>query len=553
LRKLLLLLLSVSLFTVVLPAHSQNIEAPKPAVATSPEPQNLRAGFIQERSLGPGEEHVYLIVLEDGYAVLGEADQHGVDLVIDIVGPDGKLIRTVDSPNGVEGPEPVDLTAFTPGAYKLVIHGLDPKAKPGKYVMKVDRLLTAEENGQRMAERNYPPALQGLWREYVKDPKSVERFVASRKGQGPIQEEVDGDNKDVRVTYLYYGDENTENVRASAGPHGGAGGILMQRFMQTPLFFASEIVPKDARFRYGFVVSEKRFTGRNRTIQVSSDRIAVDSLNPNSFAGLSVLTLADALPQPYIAESDSVPRGKLTTTKLKSTSLSEERALSIYTPPSYDGSQPADLLIVFDGEAYDGGAASTVPTPTILNNLIAAKKIGPTMAVFVNNAGDRKRDLGGSKPFADFIGKELIPWLRSNYRINPGPSHVVVAGSSRGGLAASHCAFVHSEVIGNVLSQSGSYWVRNEGPILPSGITADTGDLVLAFRDNARLPIRFYVEVGRFEAEGSMLGNNREFRDVLLLKGYPLTYRESNSGHDDLWWRGSLADGLIVLLSRESN
>jgi hypothetical protein len=42
----------------------------------------------------------------------GEADQHGADLVIDIFGPDGKLIRTVDSPNGAEGPEPIDLTAF---------------------------------------------------------------------------------------------------------------------------------------------------------------------------------------------------------------------------------------------------------------------------------------------------------------------------------------------------------------------------------------------------------------------------------------------------------
>ena len=63
--------------------------------------------------------------------LLGEADQHGVDLVIDIFGPDGKLIRTVDSPNGTEGPEPIDLTAFTSGQYKLVIHTLDPGAHPG--------------------------------------------------------------------------------------------------------------------------------------------------------------------------------------------------------------------------------------------------------------------------------------------------------------------------------------------------------------------------------------------------------------------------------------
>jgi len=73
--------------------------------------------------------------------------------------------------------------------------------------------------------------------------------------------------------------------------------------------------------------------------------------------------------------------------------------------------------------------------------------------------------------------------------------------------------------------------------------------MVLAFRASERLPIRFYMEVGRFEAAGLMLGTNRELRDVLMLKGYTVTYREFNSGHGYLWWRGSLADGLITLLS----
>ena len=515
--------------------------------------EKLGAGFLQERMLGPTEKHVYPVDMEEGTAVLGAVDQHGIDLVVDILGPDGKLVRSVDSPNGAEGPEPIDLTAFTAGTYKLILHGLDPQAKPGKYVIKIDRRLTVGENGERMAERNYTPAIRALWREYVKDPKAVERFVDGRKGLGPIIEEVDGDTSNVRVTYLYHGDESTDRVLVSAGPHDGAGGIQMQRFMQTPLFFASEIVPRDSRFRYGFVVTERRFTGPDKTIQVSEDQVKGDTLNPNEFTGLSVLTLPDALPQTYVVKNDSVPRGQSTPARLKSTFLNEDRGLSIYTPPGYDGTKPADLLIIFDGESYDGGSASSVPTPTILDNLIAGKKIGPTIAVFVYDTGKRQRDLGGYKPFADFVGKELIPWARDKYRINPGPRHVVAAGSSRGGVAASHCAFVHSEAIGNVLSQSGSYWIRSEGMHPPSPLTEDSGDLVLAFRTSAQLPIRFYMEVGRFEAPGLMLGTNRELRDVLMLKGYRLTYREFNSGHGYLSWRGSLADGLIALLSQEGN
>ena len=125
-----------------------------PVLARAQEPQALASGLNQERSLSPGENHVYTITLDEGSAILGEADQHGIDLVIDIFGPDGKLIRTVDSPNGSEGPEPIELTALQTGLYKLVIHTLDPKATPGKYVIKIDRVLTIEENVQRLTQSN---------------------------------------------------------------------------------------------------------------------------------------------------------------------------------------------------------------------------------------------------------------------------------------------------------------------------------------------------------------------------------------------------------------
>jgi enterochelin esterase-like enzyme len=519
------------------------------ASAVSDEGRSLIAGFTEERTLGPGERHVYTVELAEGEAILGAADQHGVDLVVDMIGPDGKLIRTVDSPNGTEGPEPIDLTAFTAGQYQLVIHTLDPHATPGRYVIKIDRLITAEENGERLAEKNYPVALQNLWKEYLKDPSAIERFVASRKGKGPIIEEIKDDSKDVNVIYFYYGDENTEKVDVFGGTHSPVGGTSLDRFLQTPLFFGSEIVPKDARYRYGFTAIEKHFAGPNRSIQISDERDTYDVLNPEKFDDLSVLALPAAPPQPYIVSTDGTPHGKLTPSSLKSVDLNDDRPLTIYTPASYDGSNATDLLIVFDGRTYDGSPGSLIPTPTILDNLIAAKKIGPTIAVFVDNkAGQRNRDLGGYAPFADFVALELIPWIRKNYRILDGPSHVVLTGSSRGGVASSHCAFLHSDVAGKVLSQSGAYFVRKDDPPPAWPVTEDSGDLILAYRDHAKLPIKFYMEVGRFD---SLAGLNREFRDVLLTKGYPVTYREFDGGHDYLCWRGSLADGLIALLGRD--
>ena len=519
--------------------------------ATAQETTTLHAGFTQERTLGPNENHLYSISLDQGAAVLGEADQHGVDLVIDEFGPDGKLIRTVDSPNGTEGPEPIDVTAFTSGQYKLVIHTLDPAAKPGKYVMKIERIVNAEENAARIAEKNYPPALLALWNEYVKDPGALDRFIAMRKGKGPLIGEAKDDNdkidpNNLDVTYLYYGGEHTEKVEVFGGTHANTGGTQLQRFLRTSLFFGTETVPKDARYRYGFTVTETSFLGPKSTVQVSEERDTLDPLNPESFDGLSVLELPGASPQPYVKANQSIPHGKVTASTFKSKKLNEDRAISVYTPPAYDGSFPSNLLIVFDGGTYDGSPASLIPTPTILDNLIAAKKVGATVTVFVNNMGQRNRDLGGYTAFDEFLVFELIPWVRANYRIKDGPSHVVLAGSSRGGLAASHCAFYHPDVVGNVLSQSGAYWVRNDDHNPPQWpLTLDSGDLVLAIRDSPRVPVKFYMEVGRFD---SLTNINRELRDILMVKGYSVTYREFDGGHDYFYWRGSLADGLIVLL-----
>ncbi|MGB2668988.1 MAG: hypothetical protein WAK48_33715 [Candidatus Acidiferrum sp.] len=300
------------------------------------EPPKLSPGFTQERVLGPRENHVYTVSLDQGAAVVGEADQHGVDLVIDEYGPDGKLIRTVDSPNGTEGPEPIDLTAFAAGQYKLVIHTLDAGAKPGKYVMKVHRVVNAEENGLRMAEKNYPPALQTLWKEYVNDPRAIDRFVASRKGKGPLIDEVHDDANNLNVTYLYYGDENTEKVEVFGSTHASTGGTSLQRFMRTPLFFGTELVPKDSRYRYGFSVTETSFLGPKGTTQISEERDVMDDLNVESFGGLSVLSLPEAPSQIYVKPSDSVAHGKVTPTSFKSAKLKEERTISVYTPPGHE-------------------------------------------------------------------------------------------------------------------------------------------------------------------------------------------------------------------------
>ena len=60
-------------------------------------------------------------------------------------------------------------------------------------------------------------------------------------------------------------------------------------------------------------------------------------------------------------------------------------------------------------------------------------------------------------------------------------------------------------------------------------------------------------EVDTTGSGGAILEPTRHFRDVLLAKGYPVTYQQFVGGHDYLSWRGTLADGLIALLGRSSH
>jgi len=77
-----------------------------------------------------------------------------------------------------------------------------------------------------------------------------------------------------------------------------------------------------------------------------------------------------------------------------------------------------------------------------------------------------------------------------------------------------------------------------------------------------RVPVRLYLEYGLYERmsnaerpidqlvldEGITVAN-RHFRDVLIAKGYDVTFRETGTAHENIHWRATLADGLIALLT----
>ena len=234
--------------------------------------------------------------------------------------------------------------------------------------------------------------------------------------------------------------------------------------------------------------------------------------------------------------------------QFRSRKLRNVRSIWVHLPPGFQpGRVRYNLLVVFDGSTY----RNSVPTPRIVENLVNAGRIGPTAVVLVGNAPHaRTKDLFRNPALADFLARELLPWLRRRYRLSADASRTVLAGSSLGGLASADVAFRYPRLFGNVLAQSGSFQSMHSrgGKVSPS--------LMQKFALTPRLPLRFYLDVGTHEgmtgpgSSTSLLGSVRHMRDVLEAKGYPVAYAEFEGGHDYACWRGTLADGIIHLLGR---
>jgi enterochelin esterase family protein len=365
---------------------------------------------------------------------------------------------------------------------------------------------------------------------------AIKTFWEEVQGKTPLVEPVPGDDQLRRVTFLWRGGAEASEVSFEAPILPDSEEPLL-RLPNTDVWFLTFRLPATARFTYSFKRPGKRQS--------------FDPLNPLRFRSSSFVELPAAPPQSWIEVRPDVPKGTLSHETLRSENLKEERPVSIYTPPGYDArSGSYGLLVLFDGQDSRG----PMPIPTILDNLVAAKKIRPLVAILVDNLSEksRDRDLQCYPPFADFLAKELVPWARQRYRFSAEPERTVVAGVSLGGLNAAYCALRYPEVFGNVLSQSGAFWYFPDWEDQEASDYAPLGWLIRQFVTTRKLPIRFYLEAGLFENDcpDTLLAQNRRMRDVLESKGYEVVYSEFAGGHEFVSWRGSVADGLIALVGR---
>lgn len=330
--------------------------------------------------------------------------------------------------------------------------------------------------------------------------------------------------------------------------------VELSRIAETDLWHGSCRLPLDLRTIYHISHAPGALpTGRTdgapahpdhanpKLIRFPPDRTVTGDLS----YWLSVLELPDAPTEPWSSPRPGVARGAMLQTSIRSKALGGRRRIGVYRP-AVGRDRPLALVVAFDGFA----ARTVMRVPTTLDNLIAAGRIPPTMALFVNSPLEarRWRELAPRPRIRQFIVHELMPWARRRWPISTDPADRVVSGSSMGALAAAYVALAAPDLFGAVIAQSGSFW-------WPAEPAAEREWLTRQYAERPRLPLRFYLDVGSLETADilgdglTMLDVTRRFRDTLVERGYPVTYAEYTGAHDYLNWRRTFADALIAVLA----
>ena len=528
------------------------------------------------KKIEPGKTEVLSIGLNDGdYVNVSIGYKGKINFFIQY--PDGTIARRLVGSSG-EGKAPFVFAAEGAGSYSFKIE--NPGDQSATYELAIGEVVSLNERlkPQPRTDPYLSPRIQSLRSQISEGRTNTDSFWKQVAAEGtPLAEPYGSDGKYQLVTFLWRSTHDTRNVfvRGSFLGVGPPADYSMHQIPNSDVWYLTLKLPSGARFTYQLSPNDPlTFDGpraSQRTATRQSDPFSRHPLSPcppdtSKFQCQSVAELPGAAPQPWLVAKPGIPEGRVEKQTIKSAIQKIERPFSVYTPANYKADGPPNaLLILFDGEDLPEDPYQL----TTLNNLIAASKIPPTVAVFVENVPRRRLvDLVANPEFADFMAKELVPWVRSHYNVTKDAKQTVVTGYSAGGLAAPYVALRHAEVFGNVLSLSGAFWwsFEHNGGVCGSRCpdSAGTGGdnskdattegnfLVKEFLASPKLPVRFYFAAGTFEIDregvgGAILESTRHLRDVLLAKGYEVHYQQFVGGHDGISWRGGLGDGLIAL------
>ena len=190
---------------------------------------------------------------------------------------------------------------------------------------------------------------------------------------------------------------------------------------------------------------------------------------------------------------------------IESRYLGLTRRITAWLPPGWRAQRRRyPVLYLNDGQnLFDPARAFAGQTWRVRETaalLIRQKRIPPLVIVGIDHGDGRRgreylpveddRNPGARDPlghaYAEFVTREVLPFVRREYPVGAGASNTGLGGSSYGALAALHTTIVKPGVFGRLLIESPSLYVG--------------GDYILRrARAARRWPTRVYLGVGTAE------------------------------------------------------
>ena len=145
---------------------------------------------------------------------------------------------------------------------------------------------------------------------------------------------------------------------------------------------------------------------------------------------------------------------------VETTNFDYKRKIGVYIPAGYKEGTEAPFMVVHDGPGAAGGYK------TILDNLIAQKRIPPIVLISIaNGGGDAQGHERGKEydnmngDFATYIEDEVLPRVEKNcsVKLTKDPDGRAAMGSSSGGSAALIMAWFRNDLYHRVLTTSGTF------------------------------------------------------------------------------------------------
>ncbi len=112
----------------------------------------LESGKPIERELSSTQEHSYQVTLAEGQYAFIVVEQRGIDVVVQLLGTDGKSIADFDTEIRNQGEEKIEVVADAAGSNRLLVKAKYPRLPAGRYEIRLIEVRNATEEDRSLYE-----------------------------------------------------------------------------------------------------------------------------------------------------------------------------------------------------------------------------------------------------------------------------------------------------------------------------------------------------------------------------------------------------------------